>query len=261
MIKRTIAYSGLLLVAAFVLFAAGTAHAQMMGSYGYGGYYNNGTSSIPYQNNVPYYNMAGYGYGYGPMMGYENPLGWVLMLLFWVLLVIGVIMLMRWMNHGHRHGWHDHGHSAIDVLRDRYAKGKKPALATMGIVTTALALIVGWFAKINMGPGNHANCLAAIPGSPECVGGMNPVQFAMMHINTLLGASLGIVGSLATALLLSLLVLLAWITTPDAADLMPAFSSHTETFIEGVTRSVRRQRRWISLLEKRAPSPFRAMNA
>ncbi len=98
--------------------------AGMMGNYDYfNGYYNNGASSTPAQNNIPFYNMMQYGYGYGPMMGYgyANPLGWILMVLFWVLLVVGIIVLIRWLGHGHRH---EHNHSAINVLKERYAKGE-----------------------------------------------------------------------------------------------------------------------------------------
>ena len=73
--------------------------------------------------------MMGYygGYGYGPMMGWGYGggwLGWILMALFWVLVIVGIITLIRWLSHGGRRGWHNHGHSAIDVLKERYAKGE-----------------------------------------------------------------------------------------------------------------------------------------
>ncbi len=137
----------------------------------------------------------------------------------------------------------------------------KPVIATMIIMTAILALAVGGFAMMNMGPGDHANCLAAIPGNPACVGGMDPVRFAIMHINALLGISLGIAGSFAAAFFFSFLVPLAWPPAPGAADLPPTISGYLGLFIEGITRSDRARRRWISLLEKRDPSPFCAMNA
>lgn len=136
----------------------------------------------------------------------------------------------------------------------------KPALATMIIVTAILALVAGSFAMINMGSGNHANCLAAIPGSPKCIGGMDPLQFAITHINAFLGVSLGIVGSL-TALLLVSLVLLAWLAASDAATPAAASSYFSKIFAEEHARGIQKQLRWISLLEKRDPSPYRAMTA
>ena len=105
-------------------YPAGMMGYGMMGGYGYN-YYNNGVSSTPQQNNIPYFNMMGYG-GYGPMMGYgyADPLGWVFMLLFWVLLVIAIVVLVRWLGGGRHHGWHEHNRSALDVLKERYAKGE-----------------------------------------------------------------------------------------------------------------------------------------
>ena len=136
----------------------------------------------------------------------------------------------------------------------------KPALATMVIVTALLVLVAGSFAMGNMGSGNHANCLAAIPGSPKCIGGMDPLQFAITHINAFLNASLGIVGSL-TALLLASLILLAWLAAPDAATLSSAVSYFSKIFAEERVSGIRKQRHWISLLEKRDPSLSCAMTA
>ncbi len=129
----------------------------------------------------------------------------------------------------------------------------KSALATIVILTAVLALVAGSFVMINMGAGNHANCLAAIPGSPQCIGGMDPFQFAITHINALLGASLGIVGSLILGLFASLM-LLAWLAAPDLANLASAAVNYARIFSDGNIGSIRKQRRWISLHEKRDPS-------
>lgn len=136
----------------------------------------------------------------------------------------------------------------------------KPTLATIIMVMAILALAVGSFAMARMmGPGDHPNCLAAIPGSPRCFGGMDPFQFAVTHISALLGASLGIAGSLA-GMALALLMLLAWLAIPDAADASSTTAGHSRNFVEGETESAHKQRHWISLLEKRDPSLYCAVN-
>ncbi len=71
--------------------------------------------------------MMGY-YGYGPMMGYEYGggawWGWIIMALFWAIIIAVVVMIVRRLGHGHRR-WHEgHGDSAIEILKERYAKGE-----------------------------------------------------------------------------------------------------------------------------------------
>ena len=129
----------------------------------------------------------------------------------------------------------------------------KSALATIIIVTAILTLTAGNFAMADMASGNHPNCLAAIPGSPTCLGGMDPFQFAVTHINALLSASLGIVSSFVLVLFGALL-LLVWLTLPSLSKLSASASYYLRIFTERNVRSIRKQRRWISLLEKRDPS-------
>ena len=71
--------------------------------------------------------MGYYGNGYGPygMMGYGGSwIGLIFMILFWILVIAGIVVLIKWLMHGARHGWHDDSHSAIGVLKERYAKGE-----------------------------------------------------------------------------------------------------------------------------------------
>lgn len=71
------------------------------------------------------YGMMGYGYGAGWF-------GWIFMVLFWVLVVIAFVVLIRWMMYGRRREWHGNGaggddgadHSAMNILKERYAKGE-----------------------------------------------------------------------------------------------------------------------------------------
>ena len=121
-------------------------------------------------------------------------------------------------------------------------------------------LVAGLFSMMSMmSSGNHANCLAGIPGSPECVGGMDPLQFAVAHINAFLSASLGIAGSLA-GLLLAALILLAWLVVPNLPESGIAAPYLLRTLIEEHARSIQKQRHWIARFEKRDPSFAYAMN-
>lgn len=67
--------------------------------------------------------MYGYGYDYGfyPL----HFLGSIFMALFWIFLIILIIRALRG---GRRHGpwmWTDwHGKDALDILKERYAKGE-----------------------------------------------------------------------------------------------------------------------------------------
>ncbi len=69
--------------------------------------------------------MWGYDYGY-PMMGYgDYGIGHAIFSIFWVFVLIAVIITaIRWMRG--KPVWHGRwgGNSALEILKERYAKGE-----------------------------------------------------------------------------------------------------------------------------------------
>jgi putative membrane protein len=64
--------------------------------------------------------MSGYGGGYG--FGY-NPIGSILSLVFWALIIGGVALLVIWLVRGAGRT-PSSGESVLDILKARYAKGE-----------------------------------------------------------------------------------------------------------------------------------------
>jgi putative membrane protein len=67
-------------------------------------------------------NMMGWGGGFG--------FGWIFMLVFWGLIIWGIVALVRGAGGhgcwgGHHHDEHGHkSNTALDILKERYAKGE-----------------------------------------------------------------------------------------------------------------------------------------
>jgi len=65
------------------------------------------------------------GTGFGNMMGDWGGfgiLGWLSMLLLWLLLILGVVALIRYLGRSGKRS--DEGKSPLDILRERYARGE-----------------------------------------------------------------------------------------------------------------------------------------
>lgn len=66
--------------------------------------------------------------GYGMPFGFGFGFGGIFMILWWVIIIVGVVALVRWL--GQASGAQGHGHSsggsrpAMDILKERYARGE-----------------------------------------------------------------------------------------------------------------------------------------
>lgn len=65
---------------------------------------------------------------YGNMMSWGFGFGWIFMLLFWGLVIWAIFALVRGATGrsccGHNHGEHKPSNNALDILKERYAKGE-----------------------------------------------------------------------------------------------------------------------------------------
>ena len=69
--------------------------------------------SSPFSSNQSSNSMMNFGF---------MSFGWIFMILWWALIIVGIIALIKWL--GQSHGSHNHGNSPLAILKERYAKGE-----------------------------------------------------------------------------------------------------------------------------------------
>lgn len=68
--------------------------------------------------------MGWYGDGFNGMMGWGGfGFGWIFMIIFWILVIFGVVALVRYLG-GTRSYGSDKEKTPLDILKERYAKGE-----------------------------------------------------------------------------------------------------------------------------------------
>ena len=74
---------------------------------------------------------TGYGYGMGSGMMGGYGVGWfgeIFMILFWILIIVGLVFFIKWLvrsRKGHSSRiWSESSSSALDILKERYARGE-----------------------------------------------------------------------------------------------------------------------------------------
>jgi len=73
--------------------------------------------SSPFDSNNSTNNMMNF--GFGSLGGF----GWIFMVLWWALIIAGIIVLIKWLTSQSR-GTHNHEKSPLEILKERYAKGE-----------------------------------------------------------------------------------------------------------------------------------------
>lgn len=57
-------------------------------------------------------------------MGWGMGFGWIVMILFWVLVIVGIVSLVRWLSQASSKAGSAASTHPLEILRERYARGE-----------------------------------------------------------------------------------------------------------------------------------------
>ncbi|GEM_PF-5381093 len=134
----------------------------------------------------------------------------------------------------------------------------KSALGIILISATLTTIVFGGF-MISHYSSNHTQCPISIFGSNNCADIVNPFEFAISHINTIIGVSTGIIASslafLALAASMFFAIFIYAISEPPQKSFFVYASSVGKN---SPIVSTQKWLDWLSVLEKRDPWKFSA---
>ena len=79
---------------------------------------------------VQWRGYGGYQEGMGPgMMNWGFGMGWLMIIIniaFWIAVIVGIVYLIKWLSSSSKHREQEErrGDSALEILRERFAKGE-----------------------------------------------------------------------------------------------------------------------------------------
>jgi len=133
----------------------------------------------------------------------------------------------------------------------------KSALGIILISATLTTIVLGGFI-ISHNSDKHTECPIAALSNNGCANIMNPFEFAISHIKTIVGISMGI--SISPLILLSLVIITLFALSVFAAAGPPqkSFSAYVAAHENLQFASTPKLLGWLSVLEKRDPLIFTA---